>query len=65
MAEQVEEKQIDQDLKQKLLDGLATQQQLMIENADLMEKLFDDGNAVELSGAAKITGDWINAIEKY
>ena len=68
MAEQIEDQEtIDPELKKKLLDGLATQQQLMIENAELMERLFEDGNsnAIELAGAAKITGDWINAIERY
>lgn len=68
MAEQIEDQEtIDPELKKKLLNGLATQQQLMIENAELMERLFEDGNsnAIELAGAAKITGDWINAIERY
>lgn len=68
MAEQIEDQEIiDPELKKKLLDGLATQQQLMIENAELMERLFEDGNsnAIELAGAAKITGDWIHAIENY
>ena len=68
MAEQIEDQPgIDPELKKKLLNGLATQQQLMIENAELMERLFEDGNsnAIELAGAAKITGDWINAIERY
>ena len=68
MAEQVEyQKCIDPELKKKLLDGLAAQQQLMIENAVLMDRLCEEGNykAIELTKAALITGGWINAIERY
>lgn len=49
--------------KRDLSESLRVQKEIMFRNADLMQKIYPDGNHIELRGAAKITQDWIDAIE--
>lgn len=49
--------------KRELCVSLKHQKNLMLRNSELMEKIYPNGNHLELRGAAKITQDWINAIE--
>ena len=47
--------------REKLMTGLSKQAELMWSNANLLERLGDDGahHAAELRGAAQITEDWL------
>lgn len=54
----------DIQLKYKLCAKLKMQKNIMEENAQLMQKIYPSGNHLELMGAARITQDWIDAIEK-
>lgn len=50
--------------KRDLCVNLKMQKEIMEENAKTMREVYPNGNHIELLGAAKITQDWIDAIEK-
>ncbi len=52
------------ELKRNLCVKLKMQKDIMEQNARLMKEIYPSGNHLELLGAAKITGDWIECIEK-
>ena len=52
------------ELKRELCVRLKMQKDIMEQNARLMKEIYPSGNHLELLGAAKITGDWIECIEK-
>ncbi len=52
------------DEKQRLIDGLKEQIEIMESNAAYLHKLYPDlGHHIELMGAAKITQDWLDNID--